>query len=167
MGTCTGPGQAQGCCTDSVGTQWGQRWAMRPMSPPARPGVPMSLASPCPSPASPCPPVHPNVPLSPPDPGVPAGHLMRPDFGHQDADDAHKHHEVHLGDTGTPVVTPPLRWWGERDTAQGWSPPPAVSPTATAIRMGQRMIHQTAAFSFLSQHLAGERGSQPDTWVPR
>lgn len=32
-------------------------------------------------------------------------------------------------------------------------PPTPMSPTATAIRMGQRMIHHTAAFSFLSQHL--------------
>lgn len=37
--------------------------------------------------------------------------------------------------------------------------PVPVSPTATAIRMGQRMIHHTAAFSFLSQHLERGRSS--------
>ena len=78
VGTCTGlGGGARGRCTETVGTQWGQGWLVRGVSP-----------------------------VSPPDPGVPTGHLMRPDFGHQDADDAHEHHEVHLG-TGTPRVAPP------------------------------------------------------------
>lgn len=106
---------------------------------------------------------HPKVLMYPPDPGVPTGHLMCPDFGHQDADDAHKHHEVHLG-METLALTPP---------AVGVTPPQdghpcAVSPTTTAIRMGQRMIHHTAAFSFLSQHLPefGGGSTQPDAWVP-
>lgn len=91
--------------------------------------------------------MHPKVPMYPPDPGVPTGHLMRPDFGHQDADDAHKHHEVHLGMV-TLALTPPAVGTLPQDDH-----PRAVSPTTTAIRMGQRMIHHTAAFSFLSQHL--------------